>query len=67
MTCLLLSKGVLSKDAHDFMQTGADFESAVVTPKTIEIGCGGADCQLDTNYVGYDGVLRISVCFHEQR
>ena len=67
MTCLLLSQDVLSEDDHDFVQTRADFESAVVTLKTIETGCGGADCQLDTNYIGYDGVLRISVRDHEQR
>lgn len=67
MTCLLLSQDVFSEDARDFVQTRADFESAVVTLKTIETGCGGADCQLDTNYVGYDGVLRISVRDQEQR
>ncbi|GAB7335048.1 hypothetical protein MBLNU13_g06906t1 [Cladosporium sp. NU13] len=39
---------VSSDDVHGFVQTRADFESAVVTLKTIETGCGGADCQLDT-------------------
>ena len=59
MTRLLLSQDVLSDDLHDFVQTRADFESAVVALKTIETGCGAADGQLDTNYIGYDGVLRI--------
>jgi hypothetical protein len=60
MTCLLLSRNVLSEDARDFVQRRADFESSVVILKTIETGCGGTE-QLDTNYIGYDGVLRISV------
>lgn len=59
-TCLLLSRNELSNDAHSFMQARSDFESAVVTLKTIETGCGGADSQLITDYPGSDGVLRIS-------
>ena len=60
-TCLLLSRNELIDDAHDFMQTRSDFESAVVTLKTIETGCGDADGQLSTIYPGSDGVLRIAV------
>ena len=60
-TCIVLSQNVLSDDARDYVQVRADFESAVIVLKTIETGCGGADSQLDTNYAGFDGVLRISV------
>ena len=60
MTCLLLSRIVSSGDARDFVQTRSDFESSVVVLKTIEAGCGGT-AQLDTDYIGCDGVLRISV------
>jgi len=60
-TCLLLSWNELSDDAHDFVQTRSDFQSAIVTLKTIETGCGDADGQLSTNYPGSDEVLRISV------
>ena len=60
-TCLLLSRNSLSDDPRDYVQVRSDFESAVVALKTIETGCGDADTQLDTNYPGSDGVLRISV------
>lgn len=59
-TCLLLSRKELSYDAHDFVQTRSDFESAVVTLNTIETGCGGADSQLSTDYPLSDRALRIS-------
>jgi hypothetical protein len=65
-TCLLLSRNVSGEHAHDFVQTRADFESAVITLRTIEIGCGYADSQLSTDYPGYDGVLRISMQGHRQ-
>ncbi|CAD0087201.1 unnamed protein product [Aureobasidium mustum] len=60
-TCLLLSKDPFSDDPREYMQIRSDFESAIVALKTIETGCGGADTQLDTQYPGSDGVLRISV------
>jgi hypothetical protein len=60
-TCLLLSRNVFGEHAYDFVQTRADFESAVVALKTVEIGCGDADSQLSTEYPGSDGVLRISM------
>ena len=61
-TCILLSRNPLSDDAHDYIQVRADFdESSVVTLKTIDTGCGGADSQLYTNYPSFDGVLRMSV------
>jgi hypothetical protein len=66
-TCLVLSRNVYGEDAHDFVQTRADFESAVITLRTIEIGCGYADSQLSTDYPGYDGVLRISMESQGQR
>lgn len=60
-TCLLLSWKELSDDAYDVVQTRSDFESAVVTLKAIETGCGDPDSQLSTNYPDSDGVLRKSV------
>lgn len=60
-TCLLLSKDPLIDDPQSYIQKRSDFESAVVVLKTIETGCGDADSQLDTQYPGSDGVLRISV------
>lgn len=60
-TCLILSKDPFSNDPRTYVQVRSDFESAVVALKTIETGCGDADTQLDTNYEGSDGVLRISV------
>lgn len=60
-TCILLSRNPLSDDARDYMEVRADFESSVVTLKTIDTGCGGADSQLYTNYPSFDGVLRMSV------
>lgn len=60
-TCLLLSKDTLSDDPRDYVKVRSDFESAVVVLKTIETACGDADMQLDTQYPGSDGVLRISV------
>lgn len=60
-TCLLLSKDSLIDDPQSYIQERSDFESAVVVLKTIETGCGDADSQLDTQYPGSDGVLRISV------
>lgn len=60
-TCLLLSKDTLSDDPRDYVQVRSDFESAVVVGKTIETGCGDADTQLNTQYPGSDGVLRMSV------
>lgn len=60
-TCLLLSKDALSDDSQSYVQVRSDFESAVVALRSIETGCGDADSQLDTQYPGSDGVLRISV------
>lgn len=60
-TCLLLSKDPFSNDPQAYVKVRSDFESAVVCLATIEIGCGDADTQLDTNYEGSDGVSRISV------
>lgn len=60
-TCILLSRNPLSDDARDYIQMRADFESSVVTLKTIDTGCGGADSQLYTKYPSFDGVLRVSV------
>ena len=60
-TCILLSRNTLSDDGRDYVQVRADFESAVIVLKTIETGCGDGDSQLDMNYAGFDGVLRISV------
>ncbi|KEQ91839.1 hypothetical protein AUEXF2481DRAFT_454699 [Aureobasidium subglaciale EXF-2481] len=60
-TCLLLSRNELSDDPLAYIQVRSDFESAIVVLGTIEIGCGGADVQLSTEYPGSDGVLRVSM------
>ncbi|KEQ60398.1 uncharacterized protein M437DRAFT_77470 [Aureobasidium melanogenum CBS 110374] len=60
-TCVLLSKNTLTDDPQSYIQVCSDFESSLVVLKTIETGCGDADSQLDTQYPGSDGVLRISV------
>ena len=59
-TCIVLSHNQLSDDPWDFVKTRSDFESSIISLKTIETGCGGTD-QLDTDYEGSDGILRISV------
>jgi hypothetical protein len=62
MTYLLLSRDELSEHVDNFVQTRADFESAVITLRTVKEDCGDADGQFYTNYNGSNGVLRISVC-----
>jgi len=60
MTCLVLSQNQLNdNDPRDYVQVRSDFESSIVSLMTIETGCGGTD-QLDTDYEGSDGILRIS-------
>jgi len=59
-TCLLISHDELSDNSRDYVQARSDFESSIISLKTIETGCGGTD-HLDTDYQGSDGILRISV------
>ena len=59
-TCLLLSHDQLSDDPRNYVKARSDFESSIISLKTIETGCGGTD-HLDTDYQGSDGILRISI------
>lgn len=72
-TAMLLAYDYLTKHNElkdsatpdDYLLVRSDFESAIVTLKTIETACGGVE-QIDTNYRGFDGVLRISIRDQQQ-
>ena len=59
-TCLLVAEGDDSSISDNWCLVRSDFETSLVTLETIEMAVGGNE-HLDTDYVGFDGVLRMSV------
>lgn len=59
-TCLLVSHKDQANEDGEWQIVRSDFETSIVSLMTKEMAVGG-DEVLDTNYPGYDGVLRMEV------
>lgn len=49
------------KPIGDWWLVRSDFESSLVSLMTIAMAVGGNDDHLDTDYEGFDGLMRVSV------